>query len=331
MTAATPISPVHDLLALASDQYGCFCTDQWRAHGLTDRQLQAAVGNGWVTRLSQRVYRVTGAPPTWHARVMAATLIAPGRVNAGWRTALRLHGLSAWHDPRPHVTIPHDLRYRADRRRVVVHTSRTLHLDSPTMVGPLQCVSVERALLEDGMHAPTAKWFDLVCEAVRRGLVTVASLLATLDSMGAIPNRRRMRDALGTVDPALVDARSVPEVSLLRLVEDVIGGKARLNHVVRDVRGRRMAELDVAVPWALFGVEGDSRRWHTDPSRMDNDLRRDLRYRRAHWIVPRVSLSWLRTDPAAARAAVSDAWEQALARLHLVPDDHLRAATTYER
>lgn len=331
MTSTGVLTELDQLLMLARDQFGCFSLGDWRHAGLSDTALHTAIAKGWVERVSQRVFRVAGAPPSWHSRVMAATLISSGQVHAGWRTALRLHGLPAWHDPRPHVTIPHELRYRWDRRQIVVHTSRTLASDTPTWAGSILCVSVERSLFEDGMQAVTPAWFDLVCEAVRRGLVTPASLAETLESMGRIPNRKAMRDALGRLDPELVRARSVPEVSLLRLFEDVTGRKALLNHVVRDPRGRRIGELDVADPGLLLGAEGDSRQWHVAPTTMDIDTRKDHRYRRNHWIVPRVPLGWLRSDPDAARAAIQDAHEQALARLHLIPPEFRRAALTPER
>lgn len=314
------------LLRLAAAQYGMFNHEQWIAAGLALRRLYRAVEHGWFQQVSQRVFRVSGSPWTWEGRVMAATLVAPGQVFAARRTALRLHGIRAWHDPRPHVAIPHDLRFIVDPRRVVVHTSRTLQRDQPLFVGPIPTTSIERALVEDGIDYPGERWFDNVCEAIRRGLVTIESMQEALDQAGRIKGKVLMREALDRIDPRIVRARSVPEVSLLNVMEEVTGMTAILNKRLYTPAGIFFAEVDVAVPELLLGAEGDSRAWHLAPSRQDVDTIRDLTYKKNHWEVPRILLRWFRTDPAFVRETIADAAETARTRLHLVPPTYRAAA-----
>lgn len=315
------------LLAVAREQFGCFTVQQWSASGLTVHQLKTAISRGWVERVWGGVLRCVGVPDSWRGRAKAATLAHPQVVFAARRTALRLHGVSAWHDPRPHVVIPHDLRFVFDRRLLVVHTSRTLDLDEP-VVSPdgIPTTSVARALLDDGMEAPTARWFDNVSEAVRLGLVTSADLTTALEAAGRIPNKRRMVAALERLDPLLARARSVPEVPLARMFEEVTGERVLVNRVVHDPYGRRLGEGDVVVPRLLLAGELDSRLWHVQPSRMEHDQRRDLRFHRAHWMLRRVSATALRDQPELVRGVIRVATDQARARLHTVPPVHRRAA-----
>lgn len=284
------------LLTLAATQQGCFNRNQWRQHGLSDSRLDRSLATGWVIQVHQRVFRLTGMPSTWLSRVHAATLISPGNVFAGGLTGLALHGVSERRDRRPHVTIPHDLRYTFDRRLLVVHSSRTLAHDTATVVNGIPAVSVDRSLFEIGMLDPGSGWLDLVSEAARRRLVTPASMAEALEVMGPIPHFRRMRDALGTLDDRFVHARSVPEVPLAHLVEEVTGHSAVLNHAVADSDGTVFARVDVAVPDLRLGFEGDSVRWHGAGTRQHHDRVRDDQYKVARWTVGRVMLSWLRTD-----------------------------------
>ena len=305
---------IPQLTLIAASQRGCFTRDQWRGCGLSDRQLDVAAREGWVMSVHQRVWRVAGMPPSWQQRVRAATLLSPGAVFAGGRTALALHGLCESHDPRPHVTIDHGLRFRFDRREVVVHTSRTLRFDTPTEVDGTPAVSVERAIFEDGSRAADRPWFDRMSEAGRRGLVTIGSLAETLEIMGPIPRVRLMRQALHRLDDRMVDANSVPEITLLKLVEEVTGREAVLNHPVAGPGNVFVHRVDVAVVEFKFGVENDSVRWHGAGSRQDTDRERDHDYRTVGWVVPRVMSSWLRHDIPKARAVVRTGWEDALQR-----------------
>lgn len=313
---------LHRLLSLAATQYGCFTRDQWRSCGLSDSRLDRSIDAGWIVAVHQRVYRVAGVTPTWHQRIRAATLIAPGRIYAGGRTALSLHGVAERHDPRPHLTIPHDLRYRFDRRDFIIHTSRTLHRDATTEADDVPTVSVDRSLLEDGMRGADRAWLDLVSEAARLRLVTPDSLGDTLETMGPIPNRRSMRSALSTLDDRFVDARSVPEVSFATLVEEVTGHSAVLNHPVADGSGHVVAHVDVAVPELRLGYEGDSVRWHGAGARQGRDRIRDYVYDDVYWTVGRIMLVWLRTDLDLARAVVRTKYELALRLAATRPASH---------
>ena len=305
---------LHALTRLASAQYGCFTRGQWRTCGLTDARLDRALASGWVVRVLQRVFRLAGTPVSWGQRLRAATLLSPGRVFVGGRSALALRGLADTHDPRPHVTIDHGLRFRFDRRELVIHSSRTLHLDDPDTVKDIPTVSVARSLFEDGMTGPDWSWRDTVSEAARRRLVTMGELAETLQLMGRIPHARAMKRTLSTLDDRVVDARSVPEVSLLHVVEEVTGRRGVLNHPVTDPSGLVVARVDVAVPDAHFGIEGDSARFHGAGARQDADRRRDLEFRELGWEVGRVMLAWLRSDPERVRRVVRATWADAQRR-----------------
>lgn len=305
------------LAAVAADQHGCFNTQQFIATGRTRAQLYHDVRTGRYERLLDTVYRFPGQHLRTEALLMAGVLMHPGHVFAARGSVLRLAGLRARAE-RPHLVIPHDLGYAFDRRWQV-HVSRTLERDLPQRFGAILANSTARALIEDGMACPSPVWFDIVSEAVRRGLVTIEELHQALAAAGRIPNRRTLREALERLDPRLVMARSVPEISLVNAVERSTGHRPVLNHRILDRTGALVDEVDAAIPEVLLAVEGDSRGFHIDPSTMERDLLKDLRRRRHHWITVRVPIRMVHHQPHALDRAISDAFAQAEARLPTVP------------
>lgn len=129
------------------------------------------------------------------------------------------------------------------------------------------------------------------------------------------------------LDPDTQRARSLPEVDLAHLVEEVTGERPIINHLIRDLAGHRVAESDAALPRVLLSFEGDSRAWHVQPSRMHGDLSKDIDTDELHWITRRLPIRWVRTQPERLRRPIAVAYERALARLPTVPDEFRAAAT----
>ena len=67
---------VQELLKLAATQYGLFSRAQAHDHGVSDRMLQRRVRGGVLDQLGASVYRVAGAPPSWHQGCWAAASAA---------------------------------------------------------------------------------------------------------------------------------------------------------------------------------------------------------------------------------------------------------------
>src|SRR5690349_12625485 len=80
------------LARLAAHTDGVFTLEQARECGLTADEIRHRQRTAWI-RLHDRVYRMPGAPDTWHARLRAACFAGEPHGVLSHRTAARLYGL----------------------------------------------------------------------------------------------------------------------------------------------------------------------------------------------------------------------------------------------
>jgi predicted transcriptional regulator of viral defense system len=106
---------------LAATQHGVVSAAQCRELGVTHSTVDRRVSAGAWIREGPGVYRMAGAPRTWHGRVMAAVLAAGPDALASHRTAAHLWGLDGFQAPgRVDVTVPRHAR-PPRRSGVIVH------------------------------------------------------------------------------------------------------------------------------------------------------------------------------------------------------------------
>ena len=77
---------------LAASQHGALNRRQAAALGLTSRQIRSLIASSFLDEPTPGVLRVRASPPTWHQRMVIATL-AGGGFHAGFRAAAFLHRL----------------------------------------------------------------------------------------------------------------------------------------------------------------------------------------------------------------------------------------------
>ena len=123
---------MQELLGLAATQHGCFERAQAHKCGVTDRMLQRRVRTGVFERLNSSVFRVSGAPTSWHQDVMIACLGGGSFCVASHRTAAALHSFDGSKQGVVEVTVPRRVRYR--RSGVIVHQSLDLAADDTTTI-----------------------------------------------------------------------------------------------------------------------------------------------------------------------------------------------------
>jgi hypothetical protein len=92
---------VRELFELMAAQHGVASVAQARAVGVTRRVERRLLRDGVVRALRPGVLAAAGAPPTFHARALAATL-RPDVVAVSHGAAARLHGLAGFAD---HATV----------------------------------------------------------------------------------------------------------------------------------------------------------------------------------------------------------------------------------
>lgn len=236
--------------ATAGQQYGLITRQQALAAGMTDRMVQWRTGQGlWVT-VHPGVYRMAGAPATWHQRVLAAALAA--RAVASHRTAARLWGLDGdWGD---------SLEVTATTSRtvhgVVVHHSR--HPPARVRRQAVPCTTATRTLIDLATILVPDRLEEALDSALREHLTSVEHVKRHL---------RAGRRGAGVLRH-LVESRtgerpheSVKEAELSRLlVAAGLPRPVRQYELRRD--GRVVARFDLAWPDVRIAVEYMSYRHH---------------------------------------------------------------------
>jgi predicted transcriptional regulator of viral defense system len=107
--------PVERAAAHAAAQHGHITSEQCRSCGLSSSAVRRLVTRRAWERVAPGVYRIVGAPPTWHGRALAAVLAAGPESLASHRTAAHLWGLEGFGPPgRIEVTVR---RHSRPRRR----------------------------------------------------------------------------------------------------------------------------------------------------------------------------------------------------------------------
>jgi len=81
------------LAQLASAQYGLVTRSQLLAAGFTDKMIETRLARGWLEVVHPGVYRVAGAPRSWHQDMLGALFHVGDAAVASHRAAARLWGL----------------------------------------------------------------------------------------------------------------------------------------------------------------------------------------------------------------------------------------------
>jgi hypothetical protein len=264
---------------LFAAQHGVAADRQLRSIGVSLKVQRALIARAIWVRHGPGVVGLGGAPATWERRVMAATLAVPGSLACG-RTAARLHRLDGF-DRYVGVkvavtrgaripTLP-GVRYTALRR--VDDADRTTINRIPTASIALTLVH-----LAAGGHHPGRALDD----ALRRGQRPddLRRSFERLSGRGVRGPARVLELLADRVD------RRLPRSWFQRLAKAVFEKEAV--HLVdewpvRDESGRLLAELDLAAPELMVGVECQSWEWHGSPAAQYRDLRRKRRLTELGW------------------------------------------------
>lgn len=270
---------------LASRQHGIITRKQALSLGATSAMISRRRSNGrWIV-VEAGVYRIHGAPDTWHSRVMALCL-AYGGV-ASHRSAAFLHGLSGFAPTIIEISVP---RGRAVQRPgVKMHESTDLHLFVPQTINAIPTTPVERLVVDLGAVVRFDRFDRVVDELIRRRSITWETLLDQL-----IRHSRRGRDGVGSLR-ALLEERYQADVGDSPLegafIRELRRRRVRepvAQHNVRDRTGF-IARVDFAYPRLKIAIELDGRAFHGDPV-FESDRDKRFRLTAAGWYV--IEITW---------------------------------------
>ncbi len=286
----TRTAPDQRLALLAHRQYGVFTRSSARAAGVTDRMLKTRVTNGSLERVSRYVFRVAGAPSTWHQRLLIAAWSGGDDCHVSHRAAAALHGFDGFRTEIVEVVHPQlrDYRGRCGVAGITVHASSDLDPCDRTFVGPIPVTNPVRTLIDLGAVVRPERLEEALDGAIRDGHVQLDALTARHREL-----RRSGRNGVGPLARLLDDEearaaapQSVLERRFLRLL--TAAGLPRPETQVRVPRADgRAAFLDVAYPAVRLGIELDGHAWHATACQRANDHERQNLVVLANWTILR--------------------------------------------
>jgi very-short-patch-repair endonuclease len=268
---------------IAASQHGLVTSAQ-AVTGLGPGRKQRWVAERRLIAVQPRVFRLAGAPETWHQSVLAAALSVEGIVSH--RSAAELWGLI---QPAGYVDVS-VRRARSPRAQppAIIHRIADLHPELATERQGLMLTDPTRTIIDLGLVLPTWSVRDALSRGLTTRLFTVEEVARLRDALG-----RRGRNGTGVVRQ-LLEERSLlagTEESLLeRRLHDLVRRHdlpvPAIQHEVWHA-GRFVARIDAAYPERRIAIEVDGFVAHSSPDAFQRDRTRQNRLVALGWTVLR--------------------------------------------
>jgi hypothetical protein len=262
----------HTYSDIAARQLGLVTRRQLTELGTTRSAVGHLLATGRLESVRRGVYRVAGAPEHWRQRVLAACLALGVTARASYRTAAALVAFDGF--PCHGIEITVAPGHRSRQPGIIVHESNCDRPGHRSIIDGIPTTSVARTLADLSWILPPWRVGQLLDDAIRRRLVTLAAYERVARDLSAQGRRR------STVTRAVLDERvpghepgeSAGEQRIARLL--VAAGLPRpvAQHHVR-VRGRTY-RVDLAYPEAMLAIEYDGWEYHRGRSAFDRDRAR---------------------------------------------------------
>ena len=202
-----------------------------------------------------------GAPVTARQALLAAVFGA-GLSMASHRSAAELWGIGGIRSIGPEITLPGSARPRL--RGVIVHRTNAVDAVDITAIDGIPTTAIPRTAMDLGAVLP----IDRVEWAIEDAVVRLGTQFSSLrDCLERLAARGRngcgvLRTLLDARDPTMAAPQSELEMAIVRIVR-----RAGLPEPERQYWLRRPGAppvcLDLAWPEWRFGIEADSRVWHS--------------------------------------------------------------------
>lgn len=131
---------------LAEQQHGLISINQLADLGASRALAARRVSSGYWQRDAPSVFRIGAAPISMEQRLMAATLSLGSNAMVSHRAAAWLWGLRRTRQTPIEVSVPRQIL--ANRRGMVLHRVRDLHLAAPTTINGIPVTGLVRTLLD---------------------------------------------------------------------------------------------------------------------------------------------------------------------------------------
>lgn len=272
---------------IAEQRHGVVALDDLLGAGMSRREVERRVASGHLVALGSTVWRIAGAPASYHARVLGVLLGIEGEAWASHRTAARLWPLRV-HGPAGLVEITRPYGVSANRGAVQIHRSTLVLPHHVTVHDGVPITTVPRTLFDLARRTGPRLLDRAIEEALRANLCTIGSLHRVLAELGGRgrPGTRRMRTALASRDVDYIPTSS----ELTALGRAVLGTIPGVEWEVQlsDAQGY-IRQVDGYVRRARVVIELDGARFHGQPSDIRADAAQDARLVAAGNVVVRIS------------------------------------------
>jgi very-short-patch-repair endonuclease len=257
--------------------HGVFRRSDALAAGLTPDQVRHRLAVGRWLSPYRGVFRLVGVPPTWRGALLAACWAGGKSAVASRRSAAAGHGFPGGRQDIAEITCVRWRRTRHDG--LVVHESTLLDECDVTVVDGIPVTTPARTLFDLGACYATGMVEYALENALRRGLVTLPELDATIQRLS-----RRGRPggpALRRLVEARADGRRPTDSDTETRLRQVIRA-AGLPEPVPQFEvwsgSRYLGRVDFAYPDARIAIEYDSDEHHSGrvATRRDRARRHDL-------------------------------------------------------
>lgn len=274
---------------LAGRQHGLVTRDQLLRHGLSSDAIWRRVRSGALVEALPGVYRIPGAPRTWHQSLLAACLWAGEGAAASHRSAAALWGLDGFPEEPLEVTTAKKKNKLAMRFRI-----HGLALPPGLVTGRwgIPVTSAARTLVDLSVGATSRDRMEQTLdEALRKGLVSLASLRKLVEE-----EARRGRRGLGLIWGLLNErdpGYQPPASELQRKVRNLLIAAGITDfveeYVLRDEDGAFVARGDFGLVGDDVLVEAEGRANHSSKKDYNHDLERRNRVSSVGWVMVHIT------------------------------------------
>jgi hypothetical protein len=270
---------------VAGRQRGLITHAQVVGLGATQAMIHTRLATGRWALVARGLYRLGGAPVTWHQRALGACLLSgPGAV-VSHRSAAVIWGVSGFRAGALEISVP---QQRSGRNALaVVHRPLELPRSDRTTRDRVPVTRPVRLLADLAARVSPELLEEAVDDLLCRRLVELEKVVRRVDASASRRGIDVLRRILRAWDGEGVPA-NVAEMRIVRVLVD-----AGLPPPVRQyeiwVDGVLVARVDLAYPWARLALELDSFRWHAGRGPFRSDRVRGNRIAAAGWGVLRAT------------------------------------------
>jgi hypothetical protein len=279
--------------------------DVERCHG-TDHHIAQRVNAGVWQSLAAGVYLLGAAPPTWVQRQLAACFAAGPAALASHRAGSYIWDLDGSNEGPIELTVPYGQCPVPDG--TILHRTQRVHAIDRRRRKLIPVTSVTRTLFDLGAVVPKILVERALEDALRRGLTDEAHLVQQFPRLGG----RGCRGA-GVLRAVLLEeadgkpARTGFEVVLLDVIRRHGLPLPVKRYPARDRTGRIVAELDLAYPDRMIGLEADGEKWHVGRSKRTRTYERRNMLTNLGWQIFGFTWDMVVGTPEAAARTIADA------------------------